>query len=207
MITMKQPTLSLLALPLLTLLFSWYGLAAENSAQPKATAYFAGGCFWCMEPPFDKEPGVIATTSGYMGGFVDNPDYRQVSAGNTGHAEVVRVTYNPEMVSYTRLLDIFWRNIDPTDAGGQFCDRGNQYRSEIFVIDETQQQLAQASRAAIAEGALKSQKIITAITPAGTFYAAENYHQDYYQRNPVRYKYYRFRCGRDDRLEDLWGRN
>jgi len=160
-----------------------------------------------MEPPFDKEPGVIATTSGYMGGFVDNPDYRQVSAGNAGHAEVVRVTYNPEMVSYTRLLDIFWRNIDPTDAGGQFCDRGNQYRSEIFVIDETQQQLAQASRAAIAEGALKSQKIITAITPAGTFYAAENYHQDYYQRNPVRYKYYRFRCGRDDRLEDLWGRN
>src|SRR5690606_23103174 len=138
MITMKQPTLSLLALPLLTLLFSWYGLAAENSAQPKATAYFAGGCFWCMEPPFDKEPGVIATTSGYMGGFVDNPDYRQVSAGNAGHAEVVRVTYNPEMVSYTRLLDIFWRNIDPTDAGGQFCDRGNQYRSEIFVIDETQ---------------------------------------------------------------------
>ncbi|SDZ96757.1 peptide-methionine (S)-S-oxide reductase MsrA [Microbulbifer marinus] len=176
--------------------------SAEQSKNIR-TAIFAGGCFWCMEPPFDKVDGVLQTTSGYSGGHVKNPSYEQVSAGGTGHAEVVQVTYDADKVSYAQLLDVFWRNVDPLDKGGQFCDRGDQYRSEIFYGTEEEKALAEASKKRVATKLGK--KIATKIKPASTFYPAERYHQNYYQRNPVRYKYYRYRCGRDQRLEEVWG--
>ncbi|WHI52063.1 peptide-methionine (S)-S-oxide reductase MsrA [Microbulbifer sp. MLAF003] len=168
------------------------------------TAIFAGGCFWCMEPPYDKVNGVLETTSGYSGGHVKNPTYDQVSAGGTGHAEVVQVKYDANKVSYSDLLNIFWHNVDPFDAGGQFCDRGDQYRAEIFYGNEEEKQLAEESKKKV-EAEL-GKKVVTQIKPAATFYPAEAYHQDYYQRNPLRYKYYRFRCGRDQRLEEVWGK-
>jgi peptide-methionine (S)-S-oxide reductase len=184
------------------------GSASTRAASPapgKAHATFAGGCFWCMEGPFDKVPGVVSTTSGYTGGSVKNPSYEQVSSGMTGHAESVDVVYDPAKVTYAQLLDVFWHNVDPVDGGGQFCDRGNQYRTAIFYHDAEQQKLAEESKQALeASGKLKK-KIVTQILPAGEFYAAEDYHQDYYLRNPVRYKYYRYNCGRDDRLKQLWG--
>lgn len=184
------------------------GRAAVSAASPApglAHATFAGGCFWCMEGPFDHVTGVVSTTSGYTGGTVKKPSYEQVSSGATGHAEAVDVVYDPAKVTYAQLLDVFWHNVDPTDGGGQFCDRGNQYRTAIFYHDAEQQRLAEQSKQAIeASGKLK-RKIVTQIVPAGEFYPAEDYHQDYYLRNPIRYKYYRFNCGRDDRLKDLWG--
>ncbi|MBB3059582.1 peptide-methionine (S)-S-oxide reductase MsrA [Microbulbifer rhizosphaerae] len=167
------------------------------------TAIFAGGCFWCMEPPYDKLEGVLETTSGYSGGHVKNPSYDQVSAGNTGHAEVVRVKYDADKIGYEELLQVFWRNVDPLDAGGQFCDRGSQYRSAIFYGNEEEKKLAEASKAKVAKKL--DGKIATEIVAASKFYPAEKYHQNYYQRNPIRYKYYRFRCGRDQRLEEVWG--
>ena len=169
------------------------------------TATFAGGCFWCMEPPFDKLDGVLSTTSGYAGGSVMNPSYDEVSGGGTGHAEVVQVRYDPERVSYEELLDVFWRNIDPLDAGGQFCDRGDQYRSEIFAENDQQYRLAQQSRQALIDSGELSGTIATAVTRLQQFYPAEQYHQDYYQKHAVRYRIYRFGCGRDRRLEELWG--
>ena len=184
------------------------GGAAASAAGPApglAHATFAGGCFWCMEGPFDHVTGVVSTTSGYTGGSVKKPSYEQVSSGATGHAEAVDVVYDPAKVTYAQLLDVFWHNVDPTDGGGQFCDRGNQYRTAIFYHDAEQQRLAEQSKQAIeASGKLK-RKIVTQIVPAGEFYPAEDYHQDYYLRNPIRYKYYRFNCGRDDRLKQLWG--
>ncbi|HEV7500092.1 MAG TPA: peptide-methionine (S)-S-oxide reductase MsrA [Vicinamibacteria bacterium] len=178
---------------------------AASPAPGLAHATFAGGCFWCMEGPFDRVPGVVSTTSGYTGGSVKKPSYEQVSSGATGHAEAVDVVYDPAKVTYAQLLDVFWHNVDPLDGGGQFCDRGNQYRTAIFYHDDEQQRLAEQSKQALeASGKLKK-KIVTQIVPAGEFYAAEDYHQDYYLRNPIRYKYYRFNCGRDDRLKDLWG--
>ena len=178
---------------------------AASPATAKAHATFAGGCFWCMEGPFDRLPGVISTTSGYTGGNVKRPSYEQVSSGMTGHAEAVDVVYDPSKVTYEQLLDVFWHNVDPLDRGGQFCDRGNQYRTAIFYHDAEQQRLAEQSKEALdASGKLKK-KIVTEIVPAGEFYAAEDYHQEYYIRNPIRYKYYRFNCGRDDRLKQLWG--
>ncbi|QFT56179.1 peptide-methionine (S)-S-oxide reductase MsrA [Microbulbifer sp. THAF38] len=168
------------------------------------TAIFAGGCFWCMEPPYDKVNGVLETTSGYSGGHVKNPSYDQVSAGGTGHAEVVQVKYDADKVSYSELLNIFWHNVDPFDAGGQFCDRGDQYRAEIFYGNEEEKKLAEESKKKV-ESEL-GKKVVTQIKPAATFYPAEAYHQNYYQRNPLRYKYYRFRCGRDQRLEEVWGK-
>ncbi|WP_226643035.1 peptide-methionine (S)-S-oxide reductase MsrA [Microbulbifer variabilis] len=168
------------------------------------TAIFAGGCFWCMEPPFDKVKGVLETTSGYSGGHVKNPSYDQVSAGGTGHAEVVQVKYDANKVSYSELLNIFWHNVDPFDAGGQFCDRGDQYRAEIFYGNDEEKKLAEESKKKV-EAEL-GKKVVTQIKPAAPFYPAEAYHQDYYQRNPLRYKYYRFRCGRDQRLEEVWGK-
>jgi len=181
-------------------------MAAEPvaKAQATATAVFAGGCFWCMEPPFDKLPGVVATTSGYTGGQKMNPTYEQVSAGDTGHVEAMQVTYDPKLVSYEKLLEVFWRNVDPLDKGGQFCDRGSTYTTAIFYANEEQKKLAEQSKAAIEKKLGKA--IVTAIRPAATFYAAEDYHQDYYQKNPLRYKYYRHSCGRDQRLEELWGK-
>lgn len=180
--------------------------AAQPGAKAStttATAIFAGGCFWCMEPPYDQLPGVLSTTSGYIGGHVANPTYRQVTTGRTGHTEAVQVQYDPTRVRYEQLLEVFWRNIDPIAVDRQFCDVGNQYRSEIFPTDPEQKKLAEASRQTIAKR-LK-QPIATRITEATTFYPAELYHQDYYKKNPTQYKFYRWNCGRDNRLQEIWG--
>jgi peptide-methionine (S)-S-oxide reductase len=180
----------------------------EATPMPKdghALATFAGGCFWCMEPPYDKLDGVLATTSGYTGGDTVDPTYEQVSAGGTGHAEVVQITYDPAKVSYEQLLEVFWRNVDPLDAGGQFCDRGDQYRTGIFVHDEEQRRLAEASKQALEDSGRFEQPVVTEIAAAGPFYPAEDYHQDYYEKNPLRYKFYRWNCGRDQRLAQVWG--
>lgn len=178
---------------------------APSAATQSAVAIFAGGCFWCMEPPFDKLPGVSSTISGYIGGSVANPTYEQVSDGRTGHAEVVQVKYDPTQVSYETLLDVFWRNIDPLAVNRQFCDIGDQYRSAIFSLDADQHRLAEASKRALQDSKKFAQPIATQIVAATTFYPAEDYHQNYYTRNPIRYKYYRNGCGRDRRLEELWG--
>lgn len=174
-------------------------------AAGQQVATFAGGCFWCMESPFDELPGVIATTSGYTGGKVANPTYEQVSYDDTGHAEAVQVLFDPAKISYERLLDVFWHNIDPVALDAQFCDVGHQYRSEIFYHDDAQKAAALASREALEADKPFPGAIVTRISAAGPFYPAENYHQDYYQKNPVRYHFYRSRCGRDDRLKTLWG--
>jgi peptide-methionine (S)-S-oxide reductase len=178
------------------------GTRAE--AGKTAIATFAGGCFWCVEADFDKVDGVISTTSGYTGGKLANPTYQQVSAGGTGHTEAVEIVYDPAKVSYEKLLDHFWRNHDPLAKNAQFCDHGSQYRAGVFYHDEEQQRLAQASKQT-AQARFK-QPIHTEITPAGPFYRAEDYHQDYYVKNPIRYKYYRYNCGRDQRLEELRGK-
>ena len=169
-------------------------------AESTAVAMFAGGCFWCMEQPCEKLDGVISTVSGYTGGHVKNPTYHQVSAGGTGHAEAVRIEYDPHKITYERLLEVFWRNIDPTTPNSQFCDHGPQYRSAIFYLDEKQKLIAEASRLSIEKGKKLPGAIVTEITSAGPFYPAEEYHQDYYLKNPLRYKYYSFQCGRDARL-------
>lgn len=180
-------------------------LSSQLPAQQTAEATFAGGCFWCMEPPYDKLEGVISTTSGYIGGHVSNPTYEQVSAGATGHTEAVQVVYDPSKISYEKLLEVFWRNIDPLDAGGQFCDRGSQYRSAIFFHNEEQERLATASKASLEANADLAEPIVTEVLEAGPFYPAEDYHQNYYQEHPIQYKFYRWNCGRDARLEDVWG--
>ena len=172
-------------------------------AQELAKATFAGGCFWCMEPPFDALDGVVSTTSGYTGGHTANPTYEQVSAGKTGHTEAVEIVYDPRKVTYARLLEVFWRNIDPLTANAQFCDTGSQYRSAIFVHDPTQRRLAEASKDAAAQRLQKP--IVTEITAASQFWPAEEYHQDYYKKNPIRYKFYSTSCGRERRLEAIWG--
>jgi peptide-methionine (S)-S-oxide reductase len=179
--------------------------ALAQPAQGLEKATFAGGCFWCMEPPFDKLPGVVSTTSGYMGGTKRNPTYEEVSSGSTGHAEVVQVVYDPKKVGYEKLLDTFWRNVDPTVRDRQFCDVGSQYRTTIFVHTEEQRRLAERSKAELAKSKPFRQDIVTPIVPAGEFYPAEAYHQDFYKKNPVRYKFYRDGCGRDARLKELWG--
>lgn len=166
-------------------------------------AIFAGGCFWCMEGPFDKLQGVVSTTSGYTAGETDNPTYKEVSAGGTGHTEAVKVVFDPEQVSYAALLDVFWHNIDPVAVDRQFCDAGTQYRSGIYTLDDAQRKAADASRAALKDKF--PQGIATEIEAAGPYYAAEKYHQDFYKKNPVRYRFYRSGCGRDDRLEEIWG--
>jgi peptide-methionine (S)-S-oxide reductase len=186
----------------------WAGIASageeENMTKQTAIATFAGGCFWCLEPPYDKLDGVISTTSGYTGGQVENPTYEEVSSGGTGHAEAIQIVYDPAKVSYARLLEVFWHNIDPTAKDAQFCDHGSQYRSAIFYHDEEQRRLAVESKQALLKNK-KFQVIHTQIEPASTFYPAEDYHQDYYRKNPLRYKFYRYSCGRDRRLEELWG--
>jgi len=174
-------------------------------AAEKAKATFAGGCFWCMEPPFESLAGVITVTSGYTGGKKVKPTYEEVSAGGTGHAEAVQILYDPAVISYEKLLDVFWHNIDPTTADRQFCDKGNQYRSAIFYHDAGQERLAKASRAKLEKEKLFRSPVVTEITPASVFYAAEEYHQDYYKKNQIRYQGYRFACGRDKRLKELWG--
>lgn len=180
--------------------------AAQASASENGVAIFAGGCFWCTESDFDKVLGVTATTSGYIGGHVKNPSYKQVSAGSTGHIEAVKVEFDPQVTNYAKLLEAYWPSIDPIAVNRQFCDAGSQYRSAIFYLNEAQQTAAQNSKTALQRSGRFSQPIATDILPAGTFYPAETYHQDYYKKNPVRYKYYRWNCGRDQRLEELWGK-
>jgi peptide-methionine (S)-S-oxide reductase len=185
-------------------------LAAAALAQPAppaatAKATLAGGCFWCVEADFDKVPGVISTTSGYTGGNVANPTYEQVASKRTGHAEVVLIVYDPAKVSYEQLLDHFWHTIDPTTRDAQFCDHGSPYRTAIFTHDAAQAKAAQASLVALQKSKPFKEPIVTEIQPAGPFYPAEDYHQDYYKKNPLRYQYYRTACGRDARLKQLWG--
>ncbi|MGE0310650.1 MAG: peptide-methionine (S)-S-oxide reductase MsrA [Lautropia sp.] len=182
-------------------------LPANDAPLPDglARATFAGGCFWCMEQPFDKLDGVKSTTSGYIGGHVPDPSYEQVSSGSTGHTEAVRVVYDPKVVDYAKLLEVFWVNIDPTVENRQFCDIGSQYRTGIFVHDDAQRRAAQASREALRANKPFKGDVVTEIADATAFTPAEDYHQDYYLKNPVRYRYYRTGCGRDARLRELWG--
>ncbi len=180
-------------------------LAQTSRPAGTAVATFAGGCFWCMEAPFDVLPGVISTTSGYTGGSKKSPTYQEVSSGRTGHAEAVQIVYDPKKISYEKLLEVFWHNIDPTVKDQQFCDVGNQYRTGIFYHDEAQKKAAEASRAALQKNRPFKGEIVTEITAAAEFTPAEDYHQDFYKKNPTRYKFYRAGCGRDDRLKELWG--
>jgi len=181
------------------------GAAAPAAGHPTAHATFAGGCFWCMVHPFQVLHGVVSVTSGYTGGGKPSPTYEEVSSGTTGHAESVDVVYDPALVSYQKLLDTFWHNVDPLAKNFQFCDHGSQYRSAIFTHDATQKQLADASRAEVQKRF--KQPVQTEIVPAATFWPAEEYHQDYYKKNPLRYNFYRTSCGRDHRLEELWGKS
>jgi peptide-methionine (S)-S-oxide reductase len=205
---MTIPTLAVLVLS--SILAAAPGASAQAPAPAArsattAVATFAGGCFWCMEPPYDKLPGVLSTTSGYMGGKKRYPTYEEVSSGITGHAEVVQVAYDPSKVSYEKLLEVFWVNVDPTVDDRQFCDRGTQYRTAIFVHTPEQRKAAEASKAALEKNKPFKEPIVTPIVDAGEFWPAEDYHQDYYLKNPARYTYYRTGCGRDARLKQLWG--
>jgi peptide-methionine (S)-S-oxide reductase len=191
------------------LLTSFSSRSAGPEVKPLTgpeVATFAGGCFWCMESPFDKLDGVESVTVGYTGGRKKDPTYEEVSSGTTGHAESVQIRYDPAKIAYARLLDIFWHNIDPTAKDRQFCDSGYQYRSAIFYHNEEQKGLAEESKEALEKSKRFSGPIYTEIVPASTFYPAEDYHQHYYKKNPVRYKFYRYTCGRDQRLKELWGK-
>ncbi len=181
------------------------GLAQQPADPATATAIFAGGCFWCMEPPFDALPGVISTTSGYTSGHTVDPTYKEVSAGKTGHTEAVKIVYDPAKLSYSKLLQVFWRNHDPLTANAQFCDRGSQYRAGIYYGSEQEKAQAEASKAELEKSGRFKSRITTEIVAQTTFYPAEDYHQDYYLNNPIRYKIYRGGCGRDSRLRELWG--
>ena len=178
-------------------------IALPLQAAPRAKATFAGGCFWCMEPPFEKLPGVIDVVSGYTGGTRPNPTYEEVSLNIGGHREAVEVTYDPSKITYGQLLDVFWRNIDPTDAEGQFCDKGQQYLSAIYWHDQEQRRLAELS---LANAKRRFGSVATDVLPARPFYRAEAYHQDYHRKNPLRYRFYRAGCKRDERLKEVWGR-
>ena len=206
----KYSIIYLIGFLALGFLSTTYASGAENrssvSANKLEKATFAGGCFWCMQPPFDKLDGVISTTVGYCGGKEENPTYKQVSAGATGHAEAVEIVYDPSRVSYAELLNVFWRNIDPTQENGQFADTGAQYRTAIFYHNKEQKRLAEASKKELKNTGRFSKKIVTEIVPATPFYRAEEYHQDYYKKNPVRYKLYRYGSGRDDYLVRKWGK-
>ena len=182
---------------------------ASTAALPKGeeVATFAGGCFWCVESDFDKVPGVVRTISGYTGGLLKDPTYKRVSAGGTGHREAVQIFYDSKKVSYEKLLDIFWRSVDPTDAGGQFCDRGRSYETAIFANSPAQRRLAEASKQKLNKSGVLKKPIVTTIETAGAFYPAEDYHQDYYKKNPLRYKIYRYACGRDARVGKVWGKH
>ncbi len=177
----------------------------DTSTTQTAKAIFAGGCFWCMEEAFEKVEGVSSVVSGYAGGTQENPTYQQVSSGRTTHYEVIEVAYDPAIVGYSQLLEVFWRNVDPTDGAGQFCDKGAQYRTAVFYKDEEEKRLSEESKKSIEASKPFPEAIATPILPASMFYAAEGYHQDYYRKNPIRYKYYKWGCGRAQRLEELWG--
>lgn len=182
-------------------------LSAQAAAKGDAIAIFAGGCFWCVESDFDHVPGVKKTISGYTGGILRDPTYKQVVAGGTGHIEAVQIHYDPMVVSYEKLLDVFWHSVDPTDAGGQFCDRGASYATAIFARSPEQKKLAEKSKAALEKSGALDKPIVTPIVTAAKFYPAEGYHQDYYKKNPIRYRLYRTSCGRDRRVKALWGKN
>ena len=189
------------------LLTSFNVTATEQADQKLATATFSGGCFWCMEQPFDLLPGVIKTIPGYTGGNTKNPTYKEVSSGTTGHVEAMQIIYSPSMISYEKLLEVFWRNIDPTEGNGQFCDKGNQYRAGIFYHNEEQKRLAEQSKALLEKNKPFTGSIMTFITAATDFYPAEDKHQNFSRKNPLTYKFYRFTCGRDKRLNELWGKS
>ncbi len=209
---LKYAALLVFAVMGLTVARAWFAgdepLPSASAAPPGAAlakATFAGGCFWCMEPPYEKLPGVVSVVSGYTGGHVKNPSYEQVTSGGTGHAEAVVVSYDPAQATYEKLLEVFWRNVDPTTPNRQFCDVGEQYRTAIFVHDEEQRRLAEESKRRVEATRSFREPVVTPIVPAGLFYPAEEYHQDYYKKNPVRYRFYRSSCGRDARLKELWG--
>ena len=203
----RQAALSVLTVAIL-LVGDWNIQSASQAATDTTLgkAYFAGGCFWCMEEAFEKVEGVLSVTSGYMGGTVVNPSYEEVSAGRTGHAESVEVVYDPAKVSYQKLLDAFWRNVDPVTPNAQFCDHGSQYRSAVFFQTDEEKRASDTSKQAIEQSKRFTEPIVTQIMQASRFYPAEEYHQDFYKNNPVRYNLYRFNCGRDARLEELWGK-
>ncbi len=206
MISMRRLTGLAISLCVLGGIAVWPASLKVEAAMP-AKAYFAGGCFWCMEEVFEKVDGVIAVVSGYMGGTVANPTYEQVSAGQTGHAESVEVSYDPAKVSYQKLLEAFWRNVDPVTPNAQFCDHGSQYRSAVFYGTDEEKRLSEESKGVIEQSKRFSEPIVTQLVKASTFYSAEEYHQDFYKKNPIRYKYYKFSCGRAQRLEALWGKS
>ena len=205
MTTLQRFSIMTVGLVTCAILAGWPS-SGVHSAPTMAKAYFAGGCFWCMEEAFEKVDGVIAVVSGYMGGTAANPTYEQVSAGRTGHAESIEVTYDPTKVTYQKLLDAFWRNVDPVTPNAQFCDHGNQYRSAIFYTTDEEQRLSEESKSKIEQSKRLPAPIVTQLIKASTFYQAEDYHQDYYKKNPLRYKYYKYTCGRAQRLEALWGK-
>lgn len=180
-------------------------MTSSNNQSEKEIATFAGGCFWCVESDFDQVPGVIRTISGYTGGTLANPSYKQVASGGTGHVEAVQIVYDPNVISFETLLDVFWHSVDPTDEHGQFCDRGESYITGVFANSLEQKRLAEFSKQELAESGTLEKPVATLIKMAGPFYPAEDYHQDYYKKNPIRYELYRFRCGRDRRLRDIWG--
>ena len=203
----RQAALSMLIMAFF-LIGAW-NLQSTSKAAAEATigkAYFAGGCFWCMEEAFEKVEGVLSATSGYMGGTVANPSYEDVSSGRTGHAESVEVIYDPAKVSYQKLLEAFWRNVDPITPNAQFCDHGSQYRSAIFYQTDEEKRASDTSKQAIEQSKRFTEPIVTQIVMASHFYSAEEYHQDFYKKNPVRYKFYKYSCGRAQRLEELWGK-
>jgi peptide-methionine (S)-S-oxide reductase len=205
MISIRHSVPVLMSLCLLGSFTLWLGVKDARAAVP-AKAYFAGGCFWCMEEAFEQVEGVIEVVSGYMGGTVANPRYEQVSGGSTGHAESIEVSYDPAKVSYQKLLDVFWRNVDPITPNAQFCDHGSQYRSAVFYGTDEEQRLSEESKSTIERSKRFSAPIATQLVKASVFYQAEDYHQDYYKKNPLRYKYYKYGCGRAQRLEALWGK-
>jgi peptide-methionine (S)-S-oxide reductase len=200
---MPMPWKTLLSLALLITAAS--APAAEGDPSPTETATFAGGCFWCMQPPFENLPGVISTTVGYTGGHTKNPTYEEVSAGDTGHAESVEIVFDPTRIRYDQLLDVFWHNVDPLTPEAQFCDQGHQYRSVIFYHGEEQRRLAEESKQRLEASKSFDRPIVTEIVAASAFYPAEEYHQKYHEKNPARYAFYRWNCGRDQRLKALWG--
>ncbi|NKC11896.1 MAG: peptide-methionine (S)-S-oxide reductase MsrA [Gammaproteobacteria bacterium] len=196
---MKTKLLTLASIALLS------AVSVTGATESADIATFAGGCFWCVEADFDHVPGVKKTISGYTGGKTENPTYDDVTYGDTGHFEAVQIHFDPSKVSYAELLEVFWRSVDPTDAGGQFCDRGSSYRTAIFAHSQEQLEAANKSKTGLEKTATLKQPIVTPILKAGTFYTAEEYHQNYYTKSPLRYRFYRYSCGRDARIEELWG--
>lgn len=205
MTTLQRVTIIAVGFMTCATLTAWLSSGVQ-SAPTTAKAYFAGGCFWCMEEAFEKVDGVLTVVSGYMGGTVSNPTYEQVSDGRTGHAESIEVTYDPSKVTYQKLLDAFWRNIDPVMPNAQFCDHGTQYRAVVFYSTDEEKRLSEESKGKIEQSKRLPAPIVTQLVQSSTFYQAEDYHQDYYKKNPLRYKYYKYSCGRAQRLEALWGK-